>query len=211
MAIPPAPVHAGIVEAAAQATLAKWLWTYQGFAEQWYGYPVRSLPRAHGPFVTASADLANWPEQRLPFVMLQAGATDDTRDNGTSYGTAWPLLTAVVVGGSALGEQQTLALARAYGAAVQACLSFQPWEGLPDGVQVDVRWMDTADDLPAKVNRRTMAATRVSFHVVVDDVLRFEDIPQVPDPLPDPPDDWPEYPDTPTAEQITITTSRLED
>lgn len=212
MSIPPAPVHVGVVEQAAKATLAKWLWTYIGFAEQWYGYPVRSLPRAHGPFVTATADLHNWPEQRLPFVMLHGGAmAQEPDDRGATYDASWTLTVAAVVGASGLSEEATLGLARAYGAAVQACLSFQPWEDVPDGVTIERRWMDTADDLPVEINRRTMAATRVTFLTVVSDAMRFDELPAVPDPLPDPPDGgYPTYPDTPTAEQINVTVERLE-
>lgn len=188
------------------------MWTYIGFAEQWYGYGVRTLPNIDGPHITASVDLTTWPEQRLPVMTLHgAELADDPRYNGDAYDTMWIVRAGIAAGGSAVGEDQALKLARTYGAAALACLTQQPLEGLPAGTGGAVRWANSQDLLPSQVNRRTMAGAVLEFVVEVEKALVFdENIPTIPDPLPDPPDGgYPDYPDAPTAEQIRITVDQL--
>lgn len=212
MAIPPAPTHIGHVEQAARRTLAKWMWTYIGFAEQWYGYPVRSLPNVSGPFITASLNLVKWPEQRFPVMTLHgANLSGNPTNRGDAYDTMWLIRVGLAVGGSALSEEQALALARTYGAAAWALMCFQPLEGLPDGTGGVVTFAGWEDLLPSEINRRTMAGVALDFIVQTDNALVFDEIPTVPDPLPDPPDGgYPDYPDTPTAEQINVSVDQLD-
>jgi hypothetical protein len=203
---PPRLIHAGQIEQAALATLHKWIWTYIGFAEQRFGYAERTLPNILGWAVTGTLDLERWPEQQIPcLILISPGLADVPRDRGDEYDAAWRLDIGVLV--SAGTQEAAHALARVYAAAVRECLLQQPWEG---GLVNDARWMgESYDDTPVD-KRRSIAAARLTFTVVVDEVVGFQPAPTTPDPLPDPPGGgFPDYPDLPTAETIHITTDRL--
>lgn len=204
MSIPPAPVHEGHVEQAALTTLRTWMRNYLGFAEQWYGYTAESLPDIVAYAATDSIDLDRWPEQHIPCVIVHcAGYAETPRHQGDRYGATWDLRVGVIV--SAADENATRDMARAYGAAIKALLDFH---GLPSIAGATVRLMGGVTDPPDQVKRRTIAGSRIDFQVDVPDSLVREDVPTVP--LPDPPSGGrPDFPDTATAETVTITVAPL--
>ena len=206
MTLPPL-VHAGQIEQAALATLQKWIWTYIGFAEQRFGYATETLPNIRGWAVTGTVDLEKWPEDQYPcLVLVSPGLADAPHRRDEGYDAAWAIDAAILT--STTDETTARNLSRVYASAIRECLTQQAWEG---GLVNDVHWVGERYDDTGSPKQRTIAAARLSFHVIVDAVSAFQPAPTTPEPLPDPEGDGgrPTYPDLPTAEDIRIVTDQL--
>jgi hypothetical protein len=197
-------------------------WALEG-VRLWLPDYLRDSERVHGYTVGRTAtpnsweiaeDLAKWPEQQLPALLIQcpglAGGGEPRRMGGGVYAGQWAVaLTAVIRGNS---EAERDALASVYELAlrllfVQQATGFVEQDGY-DGPDVEadaVAWVDSGmDDLPQR-RSRTLAAATATFRVGMKGLASDEAGPMEPaeDPLPDP-GGWPE------VDTVAVTTSNTQ-
>jgi hypothetical protein len=196
-------VSAYDVEAAALATLRKWVSTYLGETEAQHGRVRNSLPRPRS--YTTSNSFDKWPEDQLPCILLICPGTIDVplASGDGKYRVRFGLGVAAIV--STSQAVQTEETAKLYVAALRTCLIQQRSLG---GFAAGTDWLDeTYDDLPSE-DGRSLGAGQAVFAVEVDDISRRYSGPPNPGAdVPVPP--YAPLPTDPIADPVVVDLQRI--
>lgn len=146
----------------------------------------------------ADSDLARWPEQTPPAVMVSSPGLVEapTRDGDGVYQGVYGLEVGVLVISN--GRLPARKLASDYGAAITAAIMQQP---LPDPV-IGIKWIGQAIDEIPREKHRSLGAVTSEFHVHINDLLDDSQGPLEPSE-----DPYTPGPDDPEVETVLVNTT----
>jgi hypothetical protein len=191
------------VDVAVVTTLRTWLPTYLSRAEDERGLDNGLLARPVPSSYTNTLDDEDFPDQRLPAIVVTTASTSNEPRVGRDdyYSAAWRVLVTAVVRGRTPPE--TRAVAALFGGCVRRILVQNT---SLDGFAGGVKWLRgnvaPVEDMTDK--GRYLAAGINEFTVYVDEVLRQGVGPAHPDSSPYPPGN-PGTPNEPYDPLVTVT------
>lgn len=189
------------VEKRVIGSLEDWLTYYLGEQERIDGWEPDSIARPEG--IIRMTDLAKWPEDKLPLLVVSCGEAIPKKHENGRYEATFPTAIGMIV--SDLDREGSRDLADSYAAAVRGAVvqhKSMKSTAFPDGINGSVQWARERYDGIATSDSSTLAASAVNFDVTINNAITAQAGPRtLPETPPDvDPGDWPTLkPGQPTA------------